>query len=34
MLELFLLMAMGRNYIAGDSKVLKLFLIYKVYDNS
>jgi len=33
-LELFLLMAMGRNYTAGDSKVLKLFLIYKAYDSS
>lgn len=27
-------MAMGRNYAAGDSKALKLFLIYKAYDNS
>lgn len=34
MLGLFLLMAMGRNYIAGDSKVLKLFIMYKVYENS
>lgn len=27
-------MAMGRNYIAADSKVLKLFIIYRIYDSS
>ena len=27
-------MAMGRNYIAGDSEVLKLFIIYKLYNSS